>query len=130
MQFHYTVISPYGTDETVHRLENALQNDGFSILWRFDVQDKLQEKGFTFTETLQVLEVCNLEETHRILSENMMAGYFLPCKIAIYTEREQVHVGMPKPTAFISTLDDNELKAFAESMERQLANAIDRTVRG
>ncbi len=129
MQFHYTVISPYGTEETVHHLEEALQRDGFDILGRFDVQDKLREKGFTFTEALRVLEVCNLEETHRILSENMMAGYFLPCKIAVYTEREQVHIGMPKPTAFISMLDDNELKAFAESIERRLANAIDRTVR-
>lgn len=129
MQFHYTVISPYGTEETVHHLEDALQRDGFDILGRFDVQDKLREKEFTFTEALQVLEVCNLEETHRILSENMMAGYFLPCKIAVYTEREQVHIGMPKPTAFISMLDDNELKAFAESIERRLANAIDRTVR-
>lgn len=128
MQFHYTVISPHGTEETVHRLENALQGDGFGILWRFDVQDKLQEKGLSFTEKLQVLEVCNPEEAHRVLSENMMAGYFLPCKIAVYTEREQVHIGMPKPTAFISMLDDNELKEIAGSIERRLANAIDRAV--
>lgn len=128
MQFHYTVISPHGTEETVHRLESALQDDGFGILWRFDVQDKLQEKGLSFSEKLQVLEVCNPEETHRVLSENMMAGYFLPCKIAVYTEREQVHIGMPKPTAFIGMLDDNELKEIAGSIERRLANAIDKSV--
>ncbi|MCP8969436.1 DUF302 domain-containing protein [Ectobacillus ponti] len=128
MQFHYTVISPYAMEETLQKTEAALQEDGFGVLWRFDVAEKLQSKGLPFSHELQILEVCNPEEAHRVLAHNMMASYFLPCKIAVYTEREQVHIGMVKPTALISMLDTDELKQFAEDVERRIALAIDKVV--
>ncbi|MFX3624840.1 MAG: DUF302 domain-containing protein [Ectobacillus sp.] len=128
MQFHYTVQSSYSFEETLQRVERSLLEAGFGVLWRFDVKEKLQGKGLAFPHELQILEVCNPEEAHRVLAKNMMAGYFIPCKIAVYTEREQIFIGMPKPTALISILDDEDLQEAALGIERRLANALDNSI--
>lgn len=126
--FHYTVVSSKNLDETIQSLENHLQEEQFGILWDFDINEKLENKGLTLDEHYRILEVCNPKEAHRVLSENPLISYFLPCKIVVYEEADKVKVGMPKPTALIGFVDDEELKGIAESIEDRLIHCIDQSV--
>ncbi|WP_310358776.1 DUF302 domain-containing protein [Neobacillus drentensis] len=93
-----------------------------------DIKEKLQEKGFDFQKEFKVLEVCNPQEAYRVLNENEMAGYFLPCKIVVYEDSGRTKIGMPKPSALISLLNDEKMKQFAQDIENRLISCIDKSI--
>ncbi|PLR82195.1 hypothetical protein CVD25_08715 [Bacillus canaveralius] len=125
--FDYTVETNKSIDEAIRDLEESLKEEKFGVLWMFDIKEKLQEKGLDFRKNFKVLEVCNPHEAQRVLNENEMAGYFLPCKIVVYDNNGNTKIGMPKPTALISMLNDETLKKLAEDIENRLIGCIDKS---
>ncbi|NNU88457.1 MULTISPECIES: DUF302 domain-containing protein [Geobacillus] len=124
--FHYTVDVPTGMNETIGRLEESLKQEGFGVLWRFSVTEKLQEKGLDFSMPMVILEVCNPQEAARVLTENLLVGYFLPCKIVVYEENGITKIGMPKPTMLVGMVNEPALKEIAADIEKRLAACLDR----
>lgn len=122
--FAYTVTTNKSIQQAVQSIEESLKEEKFGVLWMFDIKEKLQEKRLDFQKNFKVLEVCNPQEASRILSENEMAGYFLPCKIVVYESDGQTKIGMPKPTALISLLHDENMQRFAKDIEDRLAKCI------
>jgi len=57
-----------------------------------------------------------------------MAGYFLPCKIVVYEDSGKTKIGMPKPSALISLLNDEKMKQFARDIENRLISCIDKSI--
>ncbi|WP_406945442.1 DUF302 domain-containing protein [Halobacillus sp. SY10] len=128
MQFDFTKETSKTVDEVISSLENSLKEEKFGVLWNFDLTGKLQEKGMEFNTPYRVLEVCNPVEADRVLQENKMVGYFLPCKIVVYEEEGQVKVGMPKPTKLIGLADDEKLAEIAEDVEQRLQSSIEKAI--
>ncbi|GLB60666.1 DUF302 domain-containing protein [Cytobacillus sp. NCCP-133] len=128
MNFAYTVETKKSIDEAISDLEKQLKEEKFGILWTFDIKEKLEEKGFQLDEEYKVLEVCNPKEAERVLKEEKMAGYFLPCKIVVYKEAGSTKIGLPKPTALISMIDNQNLKEMAADIEKRLIGCLDKTV--
>ena len=57
-----------------------------------------------------------------------MIGYFLPCKIVLYTEEGKTKIGMPKPTEFVKLLNDKDLEQKAKDIEDRLIACMDKSV--
>ncbi|KAB7705401.1 DUF302 domain-containing protein [Bacillus aerolatus] len=123
--FHYTKAVSVPLEEALTKLEESLKSEKFGVLWQFDIKEKLQEKGVEFNKKFIVLEVCNPHEAKRVLEEESLAGYFLPCKIVVYEENGQTNIGMLKPTALIAMLENNALKEIAKDIENRLIGCID-----
>lgn len=126
--FDYTVVTDKNMEEAILSIEESLKEEKFGVLWSFDIKEKLQEKGLDFQKEFKVLEVCNPQEAYRVLNENEMAGYFLPCKIVVYEDSGQTKIGMPKPSALISLMNDDKLKQFAKDIENRLISCIDKSI--
>ncbi|WP_138417376.1 DUF302 domain-containing protein [Aquibacillus sediminis] len=126
--FHYTVETNNTMEEAVSSLEESLKQEQFGVLWQFDIEEKLQSKGIDFNQPYLVLEVCNPHEANRVLSENLMVGYFLPCKIVVYEDQGKTKIGLPKPTALIQMVEDESIKDFATDIENRLIQAIDQSI--
>ncbi|HSI68568.1 MAG TPA: DUF302 domain-containing protein [Planococcus sp. (in: firmicutes)] len=126
--FDYTVETSKKRDEAVRDLEENLKEEKFGVLWNFDLTAKLQEKGTDFDTPYTILEVCNPQEANRVLSEDLMVGYFLPCKIVVYEENGATKIGMPKPSALISMVEKDSIKEIALDIEKRLIGCIDKTV--
>ncbi|WP_226037598.1 DUF302 domain-containing protein [Aquibacillus saliphilus] len=126
--FHYTVETNKTMEEAIHSLEGSLKEEKFGVLWQFDIKDKLQEKGLDFNQNYMVLEVCNPHEAQRVLSKNLMVGYFLPCKIVVYEDAGKTKIGMPKPTALIQMVNDESIKELAADIEERLITCIDKSI--
>jgi len=126
--FNYTVETEKGRDEAVQALAENLQAEKFGILWNFDLTAKLQEKGTDFDTPFTILEVCNPQEANRVLSEDLMVGYFLPCKIVVYEEEGTTKIGMPKPSALIEMVQNESIKQIALDIEERLIGCIDKSV--
>jgi uncharacterized protein (DUF302 family) len=123
--FHYTVETKKSVDEAVKAVEESLKNHKFGVLWKLDLPAKLQEKGVEFTQPYRILEVCNPVEAKRVLTQNSLVGYFLPCKVVIYEEQGTTKIGLPKPTVLMGVVNDPALKEVAEHVEKVLIQAID-----
>jgi uncharacterized protein (DUF302 family) len=126
--FDYTVQTPKSIDEAIASLEQNLKEEKFGILWMFDIKEKLNEKGLEFTKEFKVLEVCNPFEAQRVLNENELAGYFLPCKIVVFNGEEKTKIGMPRPTSLINMLNNDKLKELAKDIEERLIKCIDNSI--
>lgn len=126
--FHYTVETDQTIEQTLESLEKTLKEDKFGVLWQFNIKDTLQEKGFDFDQPYHVLEVCNPQEANRILSENPLVGYFLPCKIVVYRDADKTKIGMPKPTALLQMVEDDTITEFAKDIENRLIACIDKSI--
>jgi uncharacterized protein (DUF302 family) len=124
--FHYTAETTASIQDAIAALETSLKEEQFGVLWRFNLREKLKEKGFDFERDYVVLEVCNPAEASRVVSGNVLAGYFLPCKIVVYEADGKTKIGMPKPTAFMNMLEDDALKSIAADVEVRLIGCIDR----
>ncbi|MDG5471868.1 DUF302 domain-containing protein [Jeotgalibacillus sp. ET6] len=123
--FHYTVETKQSSQEAIQSLEKQLSEEQFGVLWQFDLQGKLQEKGLDFSQPYHVLEVCNPKEAKNVLEQNSLAGYFLPCKIVVYEEKGSTKIGMPKPSALVEMLEDEEVKKLAADIEQRLIKCMD-----
>ncbi|MDC3424343.1 DUF302 domain-containing protein [Aquibacillus sp. 3ASR75-11] len=126
--FHYTVETNKTMEEAIQLLEENLKEEKFGVLWQFDIKEKLQEKGLDFNQPYLVLEVCNPHEAQRVLSQNQMVGYFLPCKIVVYEDAGQTKIGMPRPTALIQMVNDESIKEFAADIEERLMKCMDKSI--
>ena len=126
--FNYTVETSKNREAAVQALEENLKSEKFGILWNFDLTAKLQEKGTDFDTPFTVLEVCNPEEANKVLSEDLMVGYFLPCKIVVYEENGTTKIGMPRPTALIEMVQNESIKKIAVDIENRLIGCIDQSV--
>ncbi|MGN7471541.1 DUF302 domain-containing protein [Brevibacillus sp. SAFN-007a] len=124
--FHYTAETTTSVQNAIAALETSLKEEQFGVLWRFNLREKLKEKGFDFEREYVVLEVCNPAEANRVISENVLAGYFLPCKIVVYEADGKTKIGMPKPTAFMNMLEDDALMGIAADVEARLMKCINR----
>lgn len=126
--FDYTVATNKNIEEAIESIEASLKDEKFGVLWMFDIKQKLQEKGLEFEKEFKVLEVCNPQEAQRVLMENQLAGYFLPCKIVVYDQDGKTKIGMPRPSSLISLLNDERLKVFAKDIEDRLIKCIDNSI--
>ncbi|SEN90921.1 Uncharacterized conserved protein, DUF302 family [Mesobacillus persicus] len=127
MEFHFTLETNKTVDQAIQSLETNLKEEGFGVLWTFNIKDKLEEKGFSLDEEFFVLEVCNPKEAERVIKENKLVGYFLPCKIVVYKENGQTKIGMPKPTALISVIDNPQLQEMAKDIEVRLISCLEKS---
>lgn len=123
--FHHTINVSLSLEKVIPKLEESLKSEQFGVLWQFNIREKLQEKGVDFNQKFVVLEVCNPKEAKRVLEEETLAGYFLPCKIVVYEENGQTKIGLPKPTALISMVNNEQLKEIAGDIEKRLIKCID-----
>ncbi|GAE95295.1 hypothetical protein JCM21714_4516 [Gracilibacillus boraciitolerans JCM 21714] len=126
--FHYTVETNKSMKEAVLSLQESLKKEQFGVLWEFDIKAKLQEKGLDFNQDYLVLEVCNPKEAQQVLSQNQLAGYFLPCKIVVYEDEGNTKIGLPRPSSLIEMINDESLKEFAANIENRLIACIDQSV--
>ena len=126
--FHYTRETAKTPEQAIAALAENLQAEKFGVLWHLDIREKLKEKGVDLNVAYHVLEICNPHEAKRVLTEDLLVGYFLPCKIVVYKDGEKTKIGMPKPTVLVSMAENETLRSVAEDVERRLAACIDRSV--
>jgi len=128
LSFHYTVDTDKSVDVAIAAVGEQLKAQNFGILWQLDLPAKLKEKGVeTSDEPYRVLEVCNPVEAAKVLAHNEMTGYFLPCKIVVYSRNGQTKIGLPKPSVFMNLLEDERLQEIAAEIERVLVEVLDRS---
>lgn len=125
MDYAYTVTSKKSVSEALQGLKQSLAERSFGVLGEFNIPAKLREKGIEYDGDFHILEICNPHQAKKMLEMDQRIGYFLPCKMVIYTENESTKIGMVNPTALVAFLKDERLVLAAKEVEITLIDAID-----
>lgn len=127
MEFHYTVTSTKPFDQALNDLEANLAGAKFGVLWSLDVPAKLKEKGVEFNQPYRILEVCNPAKAKQALEIDPKVGFFLPCKLTVYSKDGKTEMGMLRPTMIMDVVGNAGLKEFTAEVDKTLKDVLDRT---
>jgi uncharacterized protein (DUF302 family) len=116
-------------DETIDLVSNELKKEGFGILTKIDVKDKLKEKlGIDFKKYV-ILGACSPSNAYKAICAEENIGLLLPCNVIIYEKDDKIVVSIIKPTVSMQMIKNSKLKEEAEDVELKLKkvfNAISR----
>jgi len=88
--------------DAIDKVTAALQQEGFGVLTRIDVQATLKEKlGMDFRPYV-ILGACNPPLAHRALQEDTRVGLLLPCNVTVEQGSEGVLVSIANPDALLT----------------------------
>lgn len=112
-------------DETVTKVRELLEAEGFGVQLDMNVQGILKEKLGVAFERYRILGACNPGYAHQGLRANQELGLILPCNLVVYETKDGTVVSAIKPTALLSFFDDPQIEEIAEAVERAFTRVID-----
>jgi uncharacterized protein (DUF302 family) len=123
----------YGfTKELNKPLEQALEmttaqlkEEGFGVLSRIDIDQKLKEKlGVEFKRYL-ILGVCHPSSAYRALLAEENVGLLLPCNVVLYEKEDKTVVSILKPTVAMQLIPNEALGIIARDVEAKLQRVFE-----
>ena len=107
-------------------LEAAVIRHGFGVLHVHDLGATLRSKGIAFAEECKVFEVCNPAQAAKVLAADMRLNMALPCRISVYTEKNETKIGLIKPVQMLAALSqDAAITKIAKEVEEATMKMID-----
>ena len=123
---YYIVDSDKTVEQASTDLEAAVANNGFGVLHIHDLGATLRKKGVECEEECRVFEVCSPVHAGKVLASDMRLNMALPCRISVYTEKDQTRIGMIKPGGMLASLSsDPALATIASEVESKTIAMID-----
>ena len=121
-----TATTTAAFDETVERVRDELELEGFGVLTTIDVQATLREKLGVEEEPYVILGACNPTLAHRALSAEPDLGTLLPCNVVIYRAADLTHVSAIDAERMLSIVENDDLAPVAEQVRQRLGAVVER----
>jgi uncharacterized protein (DUF302 family) len=123
---YYIVKTKKTFEQASESLELAVKSNGFGVLHVHDLGNTLRGKGIEFKEECRVFEVCNPLQASKVLKVDMNLNMALPCRISIFTEKDETKIGLIRPQQILTSLSDNPtLVEVAKEVEASTIKIID-----
>jgi cytochrome c oxidase cbb3-type subunit 3 len=110
-----TVESPYGLDETVENLKQAITDQNFTLIRVDYLEHGLVEKGKENKKQV-VLHFCNFGFLFQALSIDPRVGMFLPCRATVIEKNGKVQVSTINPKRLSKLFNNHELDEYCDRM--------------
>jgi uncharacterized protein (DUF302 family) len=108
-------------DEALARTIALLQEEGFGVLTRIDVQQTMREKLGAEFRRYVILGACNPQLAHRAFQSELDIGLLLPCNVTVYESEGGTTVGFLDPAALVSATGNEALRDVAAEAGERLA---------
>lgn len=125
MNYGFVKATDLKFDDVLGKLEAELQKEGFRILTKIDAQAKFKEKLNIDFPKYMILGACNPKMAHQAIVAEWNIGLLLPCNVIVYEKDKRVWLGVMKPTAAMSTVQNEALRGLASEVEAKLKRVFD-----
>ena len=109
------VDSPYGLDETVANLIQAITDQNFTLIRTDYLEHGLVEEGKENKKQV-VLHFCNFGFLFKALSVDPRVGMFLPCRVTVIEKDGKVQVSTINPKRLGKLFNNHELDEYCDEM--------------
>ena len=120
---HRTINLSY--DEALVRTRQALQQEGFGVLFEIDMQAKLKEKLGVEMQPYMILGACNPPLAWQTLQEEMDIGLLLPCNVIVYEKGGHSVVAAIDTAKMMSVVGNPKLEANAQQINEMLRRVVE-----
>jgi len=122
--YNYRIVN---TDfqQTLKRVEEELQKEGFGILTEIDVKATLKKKLDVDFKKYKILGACNPDFAYQALQVEENIGVMLPCNV-IVLEKDggKIQVSIIDPLAAMYTVGNPMLNKIAEAVSDKLDKVL------
>jgi uncharacterized protein (DUF302 family) len=119
-----TVDAPFA--DTVERVRDELQAEGFGVLTEIDVTSTMRAKLGEEMEDYVILGACNPPLAYAALQTDRSIGLLLPCNVVVRATDTGTTVEALDPQIMVGLSDSLELKAVADDAGDRLRRVLDR----
>lgn len=120
----YVMESPYGFDETVEALKQALTGANFRIFPARYLEQGLTDEFSHNTRQLGI-RFCNFKELYHLLNIEPRLGTVLPCRINVIEHRGTVLLISPNVVEVSRLFNNQELTEVAVLMEEIILSVME-----
>lgn len=127
MGYHYSKKSSKSFADTVEKIKESLQQEGFGILTQIDIQETFKKKlGIDFRKYL-IMGACNPTFAHKALTIEPTLGVMLPCNIAVQeNENGEVIVSAINPMETMAVgIQNDDLEGVASEVGSRLQRVVE-----
>jgi uncharacterized protein (DUF302 family) len=124
-QYGYKRQVDLSIEEAQNRIEAELAAEGFGVLTRIALHEKLKEKLGVDVPPYIILGACNPPFAKRSLDIEKELGLFLPCNVVVYEDHGKTHVATVRPTQMMRVVENPALDTIAAEVEAKLKRALD-----
>ena len=121
LNFYFKLPSNRSFDETVTAVKKALSEINYDILWEFNFKEKFESRDISFPGKFLLIEACNPDKARQLLSHELSAGFFLPCRVVVFEENGIVQMGILQLTELLSPSNNEGLLLVAKDIEVALS---------
>lgn len=107
--------SPYGLDETVENLKQAVTDQNFTLIRTDYLEHGLVEEGKENKKQV-VLHFCNFGFLFQALSIDPRVGMFLPCRVTVIEKNGKVQISTINPKRLSKLFNNHELDEYCDEM--------------
>ena len=112
-------------EEAEQKVTAQLQKEGFGVLTRIDVRDKLKEKlGVDFKKYV-ILGACSPANAYKAIQVEENIGLLLPCNVIVYEKDGKTVLSIIKPLTVMGTIGNDALCKVAGYVEVLLKRVFD-----
>jgi uncharacterized protein (DUF302 family) len=112
-------------EETIKKVTQELQKEGFGVLTEIDVKETLKKKLDIDHNKFMILGACNPPLAHQALSAEPEIGVLLPCNVIVYeTDEGKTVVSAIDAKTLFSVVDREDVLPIAEEVSRRLQKVI------
>ena len=119
-----SVDEPY--EQTLARVTEELNREGFGVLTTIDVRETMRKKlGVEFRKYM-ILGACNPPLAHKALLAEEQIGLLLPCNVIVYEHDDKTTVAAFDPMVMVSMLGKAVVEPIATEVRRKLERVLGR----
>lgn len=127
MSYYISTRVESGFDETIERVTEALNAEGFGVLTDIDVKATMKKKLDEDFRNYRILGACNPPFAHKALLREDKIGTMLPCNVVVQEmEGGGVEVAAVNPVSSMQAVDNPTLLNIANEIRDRLSRVIER----
>ncbi len=115
----------YSFDESVTKVTEELNKEGFGILTEIDVKDTLKKKLDVDFRKYKILGACNPPFAYKALQIEEALGVLLPCNVVVQEKSDnKVYISFINPMASMMHVGNPSLEEIANEVSEKLKKVL------
>lgn len=121
---------PFGYDEALARLPEALKKEGFGVITQIDMQETLRAKLGADFRRYRIFGACNPTFALQALQRDLRVGVLLPCNVVLYEKDDgKASIGAVDPVQTLASGTSEADRDLAD-VAREVGARLERVLEG
>jgi uncharacterized protein (DUF302 family) len=126
MKFYSNKIVNYTFDETVLKVTEELQKEGFGVLTEIDVKGTFKKKLQVDFRQYKILGACNPSYAYQAIQTEENMGVLLPCNFVVQETNEgTISVSAVNPYVTMKSVGNPEIEIIGAKIAEKLKRVLE-----